>query len=505
MGESGDPGYEPPPPAALPGPQPVNTLLPQPTASDADLTQLTGDAARTAPGDAPLAASTATARGERVLGQRHVFGSYEAEFVAGEAAECLVVALSGVRVGTPITGFDFYNGLTRRKRIDTLFLRDQLRSWYNAEEGWDAVLRLVAETAAARPYRRIIVLGASMGAYGALLLGPLLPRAQVVALAPPIGIDLARLGRAVVRYKTWLDTNPPLPRPRPSPRGRERSLCLFGDADVIDIDNARRFQRQGWKQLYMVPDGDHALAVTLQQRGRLDRFLDALIDGAGPAELAGIAGAYAAHPHCQAFRILEGRERLFRGALTAAQDCLEDARAAPPRPAALALLEQLRLGLGPVGPAALARFAALPRRRHVLALEAGWSATLLSCEVVPIGPLTLLGPLAEVQLHHPDPARAGRARIRLQADLPQQLNRGGRRLLDAWFLREGAPQRLASAADPRLPLSFPLPLKPRPDGAGARFLLHRRSFSSGFDAGLSDQRQPWSIKLSGLTVEPLPG
>ncbi|MDQ1078455.1 hypothetical protein QE401_000981 [Pseudoroseomonas cervicalis] len=483
----------------------MNTLLPQPTASDADLTQLAGDAARTAPTDARGAAPAHATGSERVLGQRHVFGSYEAEFVAGEAAECLVIAISGVRAGTPITGFDFYNGLTRRRRTDTLFLRDQKRSWYNAEEGWDEVLRLIAATAAARPYRRIVVLGASMGAYGALLVGPLLPRAMVVALAPPIGIDLARLGRAVVRYKAWLDTNPPLPRPRPSPRGRERSLCLFGDADVIDIDNARRFQRQGWKQLYMVPDGDHALAVTLQQRGRLDRFLDAMIDGAGPAELAGIAGAYAAHPHCQAFRILEGREKLFRGALAAAQDCIEDARAAPPRPAALGLLEQLRLGLGPVGPAALARFAALPRRRHSLALADGWSATLLSCEVVPIGPLTLLGPLAEVRLHHPDPALAGRVRIRLTADLPQQLNRGGRRLLDAWWLRDGPPQRLASAADPRLPLSFPLPVEARPEGAAARFLLHRRSFSSGFEARLSDQRQPWSIKLSGLSVETLSG
>ncbi|WBV42256.1 S9 family peptidase [Pseudoroseomonas cervicalis] len=467
--------------------------MPQTTAPDADLTQPAGEA----PAPGPPGATPA----ERVLGQRHVFGSYEAEFVAGEAARILVIALSGVRTGTPITGFDFYNGLTRRRRIDTLFLRDQKRSWYNAEEGWEEVLRLITATAAARPYRRILVLGASMGAYGALLVGPLLPRARVVALAPPIGIDTARLGRAVVRYKAWLDTGPPLPRPRAGPRGRERSLCLFGDADVIDIDNARRFQRQGWRHVYMVPDGDHALAVTLQRRGRLDRFLDAMIDGASPAELAAIAGAYAAHPHCQAFRILEGRERLFRGALAAAEDCLEDARAAPARPAALVLLEHLWLGLGPLGPATPARFAALPRHQHTLALEDGWTATLLSCEVVPIGPLTLLGPLAEVRLHHPDPARAGRARIQLLAELPQQISRGGRRLLDAWWLREGPPQRLASAPDPRLPLRFALPLEAGPEGATGRFLLHRRSFSSGFEARVSDQRQPWSIKLSGLAVE----
>ncbi|EFH09854.1 alpha/beta hydrolase [Pseudoroseomonas cervicalis] len=466
--------------------------MPDTTAPDADLAQSTGEVAATAAPPRPA---------ERVLGQRHVFGSYEAEFVAGEAAEVLVIALSGVRVGTPITGFDFYNGLTRRRRVDTLFLRDQKRSWYNADEGWDAVVALITATAAARPYRRVVVLGASMGAYGALLVGPLLPRARVVALAPPIGIDLGKLGRAVVRYKAWLDTNPPLPRPRPNPRGRERSLCLFGDSDVIDIDNARRFQHQGWRQVYMVPDGDHALAVTLLQRGRLDRFLDAMIDGAPPEALAAIAGAYAAHPHCQAFRILEGRAKLFRGALAAADACLEDARAAPPRPAALVLLEHLRLGLGPFGPAALARFTALPRRRHSLALEGGWTATLLSGEVVPIGPLTLLGPLAELQLHHPDPALAGRARIRLLAEMPQQPSRGGRRLLDAWWLRDGPPQRLASAPDPRLPLSVTLPLEARPDGAAGRVLLHRRSFSSGFEAGVSDQRQPWSIKLSGLAVE----
>ncbi|WP_159998316.1 hypothetical protein [Roseomonas sp. 18066] len=448
----------------------------------------------------PAPDTVAAAPKDEAHGPRHAFGSYEAEFVEGDAADCLVIAVSGVRGGTPITGFDFYFGLLRRPQADRLFLRDQKRSWYNTAEGWDDLASFIAALAAAKPYRRIAVIGVSMGAYGALLLGALLPQAVVVAMAPPIGVDTARFGRYAVRYKQWLDLGEALPRGAALLTGDPaRHLLLFGDQDVIDLENARRFHAAGWPGLFMLPDGPHALSVQLQQRRQLDPFLDALIAGAPTAELAALCGAHAVHAHCQAFRLLAARDHLFAGEWAAADTALADAAAAPWAPQQLAVMRLLRLGLGAVGPRQLAAFAALPATPVTLTLDNGWQVEATSAESRVIGSLLLLGPLARLVLRAPDPAMTGRVRFSALPGAPPVVNRGGRQRINALARGKAGAEVLAFAQTPAETLRVERPLA----RGEAVLWLHRRSFYSDFDARRSEQRITWSMKLSQIAVTPV--
>ncbi|ONG52453.1 hypothetical protein BKE38_14525 [Pseudoroseomonas deserti] len=443
------------------------------------------------------------------------FGGYELDFApaAGAPAEQLVIAVTGLRrAGEPITGFDFHASLMARPGIDRLFLRDQRQSWYNAEDGWAALAAALRGQVAAGGYARVTVLGVSMGAFGALLVGALLPEARVVALCPPVSVDLAKRGPAIIRYQRWFADDQPALRPDAVMSGDpKRFLCLFGDLDVIDVANAEAFHAEGWPQVFICPDGGHELGAFLKQAGRFNRVLDRLLEGAPLTAVAAAAGAYLAFSHCQAFAMLAARRHLYAGERAAADRFLHDARQAPtaPVPRSLTLLGRLREALAPPGRDTLAQFLAAANQSVPMATVEGWEAELLGLEARAMGHAVQAGPLALLRLRPTAPPDGGldsigRLRLRLRFALPpagSAVAAPEENAISAfWAEPGGKPRLLARAEDPAKPLLVDVPFRQ----GEALLLLQRASFYSLFDAGTGALRAPWSMRLYKLTLKPLP-
>ncbi|WP_159995646.1 alpha/beta hydrolase-fold protein [Roseomonas sp. 18066] len=439
------------------------------------------------------------------------FGGYELDFVPaeGEAEGQLVIAATGLHAaGAPITVFDYRNSLMARPGLDRVFLRDQKQSWYNAEEGWDALVAALRGLVAAGGYRQVTILGVSMGGYGALLLAATLPEARVLALSPSFTTDSAPFGRGIIRYPQWFDDGHPAPRPRAELTGDPaRLLCLFGDRDVWDVVNARAFFDAGWPQVFFCADGSHELGVYLKQAGRFARVMDRLLQGAPMTAVAAAAGAYLAFSHCQAFALLAARRALYAGELEAADRFLHYARQAPttPAPRSLALLGQLRDGLAPPTRDAAQAFLADPGAAVPLPAGDGWEATLSSPEARAIGASVQAGPLALLRIRPAAPlageaAEIGKLRLRLRFAVPPAASAGSG-AISAYAAEPGArPRLLARAEDPAQPLGVDVPFR---DGE-ALLLLQRPCFYSMFDAGAGALRTPWSMRLFKLTLKPLP-
>ncbi|WP_307140488.1 hypothetical protein [Pseudoroseomonas cervicalis] len=416
----------------------------------------------------------------------------------------LVIALSGVGdVSRPLAGFDFHNSVPPIGGVDTLLLRDQARSWWQAPEGRAALEAYCRQVAQARPYRSVTLLGVSMGAFGALQFAALLPQARVVAMGPPYSADLRRHGRFVVRYKEWLDTAGEAAGAGSDARlvgDPARYLLLFGDDEPIDLANAALFQQAGWHGLFMLPGGQHNLGGELKRRGALDRVLRLLALGAPLPEVAAAAGALPVHAHAHGLAMLRARDCLYRGEQAAADAWLEDARAAVGEASGpLNQLLWLRRGLDQD----LGQLSRLPRAGlalHRLPLPGGAQLELESSFAS--GPRTglpvLLGPLVLARLHWPGVARA---RLRLQAAAPPRPNAGAKLAL-AGFVPQGAGWQVQDVAHkPADTLTLGLAL----EQGEAQFLLRRRCFSSGFDALRSDDQAAWSMRLRKVELEAAPG
>ncbi|WBV44416.1 alpha/beta fold hydrolase [Pseudoroseomonas cervicalis] len=423
----------------------------------------------------------------------HAFGAYEAEFQAGPDSAHLIIAVSGVRQGGGPEAFDL-RGVLPRPGGDVVFLRDRLRSWYNAAEGWDALLDALRGFAAARPYQRVALVGAGMGGYGALLLAEALPQALVVALSPSIGVDTARYGRGVARPLDWIDAAPALPRPEARLQGDpQRYLLLFGDQDVLDIQNARQFHDQGWRNLYVCADAPHGLAEHLRRPGRLERLLDRLARGEPASAQAAATGAYLAFSHCPAFLLLEARRLLYAGEMMKADLLLGDIGRSAAAPAqALGTLRQLRNALERVDAARLERFLAGPLQQVRQKLTEGWEAQYSSTEAVLLGGAASLGPLALLRLWRPGRQGEDSLTLRFRADPPPASNQGGARKLAAYTLSPEGPQRLPLEERPGGELSAQVTAQ---DGV-AELLLQRRCFHSTFDAERGGRRQMWAMRVT---------
>ncbi len=427
------------------------------------------------------------------------FGSYEAIFLAGDGARDLVIALTGVGdVSKPFDSYDFTRTLRLRPQLDKILMRDHARSWYRAPEGRAGIIAWCRQRAALGRYRSVTLIGISMGAYAALTLGAAMPEARVVALSPPFSLDTQAFGRGVVRYKAWLDQQPPLAGTDAVLTGDpSRYLLLFGDDEMIDLYNLRLFQQRGWPNLFLCPGAEHNLGSFLARHQRMGRVMDLAGAGAPMAELAAAAGAQAVFPHCHGLQMLAAREALWRGDAAAADAALVEARAAVGTASpALDRLDWLRAGLMADAGRALRRVRALPPAGSVsLPLEDGASLQMQAPEARVIKGVPVLGPLVLARLTHPG---AARVTLALRADSPVRRNAGARLALEAFAIEGDACRPLASSAPPSSSIAIPLALR---DGA-ADFLLRRRCFGSGFDAERGEVQVAWAMKLRDLRLVP---
>ncbi|MCQ4162407.1 hypothetical protein NON00_21065 [Roseomonas sp. GC11] len=413
------------------------------------------------------------------------FGAYEVEFHRRPGARRLVLAVTSQRsLAGPLTAFDFQAPLMKAGDHDLILLRDQSRSWYNAAEGWDALLDALRAFTAPHDEADILLVGHSMGAFGALLLAPLWPGARVVALGPSWSVDRVRHGRGAARATPWLDAAPALPRPQPQPVGDPRRyLLLFGAQEVLEVEAAWNFHRAGWENLFFCPEGGFHLYNHLTERGLWGRFIARMLEGAPASAIAAAAAAHRAFSHAPPFLLRKARRLLHDGDLTAAAPLLEDAAQAPgPQGATLPLLRALHLALQPLTPERLEALLSLPLPEVAQTLPGGLDAHWRSPDASSSGPAVRLGPVALLRLRG-----SGHATLRLRAEAPP----GVTPALEIWRREAGRLVPLATSADPAAFLRLDLAL---PEG-GAELILQRRGFSSAFDAERGEARSPWAMRV----------
>jgi hypothetical protein len=106
----------------------------------------------------------------------------------GEDPSVLVMAFSGFQSGMTMPMFDFF-AATRLSRYSRILLRDTSRTCYVSgvpplAEGYDSLLEYLRQNIAELAPKQILCIGASSGAFGALLFGHALGADYVHAFSP---------------------------------------------------------------------------------------------------------------------------------------------------------------------------------------------------------------------------------------------------------------------------------------------------------------------------------
>jgi len=194
----------------------------------------------------------------------------------GAAAEVLVVAF-GSAPGVPNWGklLDLVRASMSREDgvpFDTLFVADPFRQWYGAGAG-DAAAdngRGLPSSeyrerigSLAREYRRVLLLGDSMGATGALLCADV--ATAVVAFCPQVELETAS-----IRPCYEADRFPAVFEDVAAAVGRSRGrITLHTGAWEHDEAQARLLADQPNVAVVVHPEDTHRVALALQQQGQL--------------------------------------------------------------------------------------------------------------------------------------------------------------------------------------------------------------------------------------------
>lgn len=145
-----------------------------------------------------------------------------------------------------------------------LFLMDESRSW-GLDPGFPDMLH--SALAAAGPARRILAIGASMGAACALRAAHHIPIRTVLAIGPQSRLDDPRWSRWTARLA---DPGPPLPPPN------TWTILFHGMAD--DATQAAGFPNAPGTDHLLYPGLTHSrLAPHLKERGALQGLIDAAL------------------------------------------------------------------------------------------------------------------------------------------------------------------------------------------------------------------------------------
>lgn len=194
-----------------------------------------------------------------------------------------VIAFAGV--GLALGGIqieEFSASLTRggqSGRPLAVFVIDKRRCWYNEGLAAPIVERVTAFLERLRA-RRVIVLGNSMGGFGAVALGPRFPGCvRVIAFSPQSSVQPA-LVPFETRWPDWAAaiTQWDLPDAAALVDNVESHL-FFGRGDSLDMQHAARFAASALpgRHIYRVAGTDHDLVRDLKRRGALSPLLAALI------------------------------------------------------------------------------------------------------------------------------------------------------------------------------------------------------------------------------------
>lgn len=196
----------------------------------------------------------------------------------------LMITLGGINQGFGIPPFEFVRSLEGMP-CDMLFLRDFSQAWYHLgvdqqRNSLAALLTSIQEFIQQRGYRNVVVLGNSMGGYGAILLGHLLQANTVLAFAPQTFIGpWLRRWHGDQRWREQLANVHASPRATPayfdlkrvlkSGKGAASVLVYYSPVDALDAVHARRMHGLPGVEVHAVADGAHEVVRVLRDNGTL--------------------------------------------------------------------------------------------------------------------------------------------------------------------------------------------------------------------------------------------
>ena len=188
--------------------------------------------------------------------------------------------------------FDFY-GLTRRNDTDVILVRDVVNSWYFSIDASDrrgntraALMRYLSEITIG--YDRVICLGTSMGAFGAIAFGAEIGADIILAFSPQINISLKSLDSfgnynfrremEMINAMSW--TAPYLDLSKITTRKGRNIHAFFGKSDEFDIHLIEMVRPNPHFDIIPLDHVNHGLIHALNASGVTPKILDeAIIHG----------------------------------------------------------------------------------------------------------------------------------------------------------------------------------------------------------------------------------
>lgn len=192
------------------------------------------------------------------------------------AANTLVVAFTGVSQGLGGIPFEFHRSLSKLPTA-ALYIRDLAQAWYQGEPSEIASLVAeILETKAIIGARRLVMIGNSMGGFGALLYGALCDADEVVAFAPQTAIapDVTEsLGdRRWLEYQQRIASYPFGDLAQiPEPQGRVS--LVYGADDLLDEAHVDHLAG-AWPIFRLkIANANHNVSAVLRDSGELMALL----------------------------------------------------------------------------------------------------------------------------------------------------------------------------------------------------------------------------------------
>jgi hypothetical protein len=200
----------------------------------------------------------------------------------------LLIALGGIQQGLGIPPFEFLRSLNGMP-CDQLFLRDFHQAWYH--HGVDEQITSLPQLLDAlkdfvhrQSYQKVIVMGNSMGGYGALLLGHFLKADTVLAFAPQTFINTRlRWWHGDRRWKDQLAAVYALPNVESSQfdlkrvlkvgNGKTRYHIYYSPEDALDSIHAQRLKNEPGVSLHPIDHGAHEVVRVLRDQGTLHQII----------------------------------------------------------------------------------------------------------------------------------------------------------------------------------------------------------------------------------------
>jgi hypothetical protein len=204
------------------------------------------------------------------------------EVLDGEVSKApyLVVAFTGLQHGLGGIPFEFHRTLGR---IDctAMFIKDQGRRWYQYEAGvLNEVKRRILEAADRAGAKRTLLLGNSMGGFGALLFGALCNADAILGIVPQTAITPDAMRQ--MKDKRWAEERAAI-HSFPcgdlleiTPPAGKTFLCL-GDSERRDTAHVDRICRPWKAEKIVIPDVGHHAAAKIRDEGRLVPMIEQIL------------------------------------------------------------------------------------------------------------------------------------------------------------------------------------------------------------------------------------